>query len=355
MSELIGKLHKERRISFLDRLKLKILKWLRLTTEPVVKIYHGYGHAEQLIVYGHVLLLSPLPRKRFSSNFFTNTFSVLRLFMVKPFAGAKVRLKWDNQVLHAVTEKDGFFTIQWKPNKPVSPGWHPVTVDMLNPLDDFQSVRSTGEGKVLVPHANEYTCISDIDDTFLISHSSKLRKRLYVLLTKNAHSRKPFEGVVEHYKQLARAGVTPDQNAFFYVSSSEWNLYNFIIDFTKKYEMPSGVFLLSQMKRLKEALKTGQNKHATKFMRIARILEVYPNQKFILLGDDSQEDPKIYASVIQHFPSKIHCVYLRHVSKHNKPAVQEIVDKINSEGTPCCYFTHSSEALLHSKKIGLIL
>src|SRR5688572_2850306 len=98
MSELIGKLHKERRISFLDRLKLKILKWLRLTTEPVVKIYHGYGHAEQLIVYGHVLLVSPLPRKRFSSNIFTNTFPVLRLFMVKPFAGAKVRLKWDNQV-----------------------------------------------------------------------------------------------------------------------------------------------------------------------------------------------------------------------------------------------------------------
>ena len=355
MSELNSKLHKERRISFIQKLKNKLFYWLRLTKEPVVKVYNGYGQAELLIAYGHVLLLSPLPRKHFSRNIFTNTFSVLRFFMVKPFARAKLRLKWENQVFETVSELDGFFRFEWKPVKPVQAGWHPVKVELLNPLDDFKTVRTSGEGMVLVPHANEYTCISDIDDTFLISHSSKLRKRLYVLLTKNAHSRKPFEGVVEHYKQLAKAGVTPDMNAFFYVSSSEWNLYNFIVDFTSKYEMPKGVFLLSQMKRISEALKTGQNKHATKFMRIARILEVYPNQKFILLGDDSQEDPKIYASVIKHFPSKIYCVYLRHVSMHNKPAVQEIVDNINASGTPCCYFTHSSEAMLHSKKIGLIV
>jgi phosphatidate phosphatase APP1 len=355
MPEMTGKLQKERRISFMERLKNKILLWFRLTKDPVVKVYNGYGHKEQLIVYGHVLLLSPLPRKHFRHNFLRNTFSLLRLFMVKPFAGARVRLKWDNQTFESVTEVDGFYKIEWKPPKPVDPGWHQVSVELLNPLDDFRTTRAIGSGKVLVPHANEYSCISDIDDTFLISHSSNLRKRLYVLLTKNAHSRKPFEGVVNHYQQLAKAGVTPDQNAFFYVSSSEWNLYNYIEEFAQKNQMPQGIFLLSQMKKITEAWKTGMNKHATKFMRIARILEVYPNQKFILLGDDSQEDPKIYASVIQHFPTKVHAVYLRHVTTRNKTAVQEIVDKINSAGTPCCYFTHSSEALLHSKKIGLIV
>src|SRR5687768_8115197 len=136
MSELTGKLHKERRISFFERVKNKLLQWFRLTTEPVVKVYNGYGHAEHLIVYGHVLLLSPLPRKRFRQNFLTNALSVLRLFMVKPFAGAKVRLKWDSQVLNVITETDGFFRVEWKPLKPVPPGWHPVTVELMNPLDD---------------------------------------------------------------------------------------------------------------------------------------------------------------------------------------------------------------------------
>jgi phosphatidate phosphatase APP1 len=137
------------------------------------------------------------------------------------------------------------------------------------------------------------------------------------------------------------------------VSSSEWNLYNYILDFSVKNDLPRGVYLLSQIKRLSQAWKTGQNKHATKFMRIARILEVYPGHKFILLGDDTQEDPKIYSAVIDHFPSKIHCVYLRQVNERNKAAVQKIVDDINRRGTPCCYFKHSAEAIEHSKRIGL--
>ncbi len=37
-------------------------------------------------------------------------------------------------------------------------------------------------------------------------------------------------------------------------------------------------FLLSQLKKLKQVLKTGQGKHATKFMRIARIVEAFPKQ-----------------------------------------------------------------------------
>ena len=89
-------------------------------------------------------------------------------------------------------------------------------------------------------------------------------------------------------------------------------------------------------------------------MRIARILTAYTHQPFILLGDDSQMDPDIYASVIEHFPGTIRGVYLRHVNKKNKEKVMLIAEKINQAGVPCCYFYHSHDAIEHSKKIGLI-
>jgi phosphatidate phosphatase APP1 len=89
-------------------------------------------------------------------------------------------------------------------------------------------------------------------------------------------------------------------------------------------------------------------------MRIARILHAYPHQPFVLLGDDSQQDPIIYSSVIDHFPTAIRGVYLRHIHKKNKAEVQKVVDKINQAGVPCCYFEHSRDAIEHSKKIGLI-
>jgi phosphatidate phosphatase APP1 len=329
-----------------------IFKQLRITTKPVVRVYHGYGDSKQLIVYGHVFKISPIARKKFTRSAFTNTFALLRLFFVKPYANATVRLIWLNKEIKVTTENDGFYKLEWDPVQVMSPGWHTIQVDMIN---DAGEIITSGNGKVHVPYSTQYACISDIDDTFLMSYSSTIYKRLFVLLTENAHSRKPFEGVINHYKYLAYLGTQEKEpNPFFFVSSSEWNLYDYIRDFAAKNELPEGVYLLSQLKRLNEMLKTGKNKHATKLMRIARVLKTYNTHKFILLGDDTQEDPVIYASIIKQFPQQIICVYIRHINKLKQEQTKTVVSNIINSGVECCYFTHSSEAIEHSKKMGLV-
>ena len=89
-------------------------------------------------------------------------------------------------------------------------------------------------------------------------------------------------------------------------------------------------------------------------MRIARILEAYPTQKFVLFGDDSQQDPTIYAGIVKHFPKRIFSVYLRHVHDKNINNVQELIKSIEAAGVMCCHFEHSKTAIEHSYKIGLI-
>lgn len=345
-------INKEKKLSLWDRFKKKILSWLLLTNDPVIKLYHGYGNEKTLIVFGHALKLSPLPRKNYRRSVFNNSYGLLRLFMVKPYVRVTVHLQWDGVTYEAKTEDDGFFKFEWSPVNSLPAGWHPVKVTMLHPENSETTIEAMGE--FFVPYKYEHAFISDIDDTFLISHSSKLRRRLYVLFTKNARSRKPFEGVVNHYQLLASTGASRDTfNLFFYVSSSEWNLYDYIFEFARNNKLPKGIYLLNQMKTFKQVFKTGQNNHKTKFMRISRIMEAYPHQKFILLGDDSQEDPNIYSAVVEHFPHNVHAVYLRHVVKAHHTRVKEVVEKIQVK-VPCCYFTHSSEAVIHSKKISLI-
>jgi len=342
-------------LSFYEKVKSKILLLFRLCNDPVVKVYHGYGTARLMIVFGHVFSLSPLPRKKYRKNFWTNTFALLRSFMVKRIPGAKVRLQWGNKIYETTTASDGFFRFEWFPDTEMPPGIHKVLVEYYENENNDINILATGSGSVIVPFSSQYAFLSDIDDTFLISHSSNLRKRLYVLLTKNAHSRKPFEGVVNHYQLLSAAHTDRSHpNPFFYVSSSEWNLYDFIKEFTRKNELPEGVYLLSQIKRLSEVWKTGATKHSTKFMRIARIMEAYPNQKFVLFGDDSQQDPTIYAGIVKHFPGRVFSVYLRHVYDKNISNVQELVKNIEAAGVLCCHFEHSKTAIEHSYKIGLI-
>jgi phosphatidate phosphatase APP1 len=274
--------------------------------------------------------------------------------MVKPIPYAAMRLCWRNQWAYTKAEADGFFKFDLEPNQELQPGWHQVEVEMLHNLES-QQVIAKGAGLIYLPPQNSYGYISDIDDTFLISHSSHLLKRLYVLLTKNAHSRKPFEGVVKHYQLLAEAGTNAQKpNPFFYVSSSEWNLYDFIVEFATKNKMPAGIYLLNQLKRFQQLLKTGQGKHSGKFTRIVRIMEAFPHLRFVLLGDSSQQDPYIYASIVEHFPKQVYAVYIRDIVKKNNGRVKDIMTEIEGRGIPTCLFAHSREAIDHSKKIGLI-
>jgi len=339
--------------SLFQKIKHFFFRLLKLNSGPGLKLYNGFGNSTHCFIYGHALHLAPIERKRFHNNFITNSLALLRLFMVKPMSGAKVELEWDGEIYTSVTGKDGFFKFEWQPRTPLNPGLYKAEARLIHRSGKY--ISATAKSEISVPALSRYAFISDIDDTFLISHSSNLRKRLFVLLTENARSRKPFEGVVKHYRSLSLASSTPTKtNPFFYVSSSEWNLYDYIREFSTKNKLPNGIYLLNQLKQFSQVFKTGQNNHNGKFTRIVRVLEAFPGLKFILLGDDSQQDPYIYASIVSHFPEKIACVYIRAVNKVPKPEVQQKLKEIEATGTECCYFNHSRDAIQHSERIGLI-
>jgi phosphatidate phosphatase APP1 len=329
----------------------KFLRELGINTFPTVKVYKGFGHENKLIISGHVLALSSYPTTRYHRSILRNIFHLLKLFFVKPLAGAPVVLRWRDQLIHGITERDGFFRIEWVSDESVPAGLHEVTVDYL---DSGGAVLATGKGVFFVPHITQLGIISDIDDTFLISHSSTIFKRLWTLFTLNAQSRKAFEGVREHYNMLQYAKTedgTP--NPIFYVSSSEWNLYDYLTEFVRIQKLPSGIFLLSQIKRWYQLVKTGKTKHEGKFVRIVRIMQAFPNQRFVLLGDNSQKDPEIYHSIAQHFPTRVHAVYIRKVADKNQLTLALLEKKLSELVVPFCLFEHSKTAIEHSVSIGL--
>lgn len=317
-----------------------------------VKIYHGYGHTHDLIVFGHVFRKLPSPRLKYSNNIFRNSFELLRLFFVKPVPRIVVRLTWYDQLLETSTEDDGFFKFEWKATHEVAAGWHRVEVQSL---DEQGSVDAAGEGMVFIPHSTQYAFISDIDDTIMISHSATIGRRLKELFIKNPHTRSIFPGVDEHYELLAAAHTTPAApNPFFYVSSSEWNLYDYLHDFFDFHSLPEGAFLLNQVKRWFELLKTGKTKHSGKLLRILRILRAFPKQKFILFGDNTQQDPSIYATLAERYPQQIVAVYIRNIVPAHQANAKQFLSAIEQRGISTCLFNDSFEAIAHSRKIGLI-
>lgn len=217
-----------------------------------------------------------------------------------------------------------------------------------------KSVKRTTE--VFHPYDGKLAFISDIDDTFLISHTNNLFKKLYVLLWRNVNNRQLFEDVTAHYQLLSKAGQeSGETNAFFYVSSSEWNLYNFIEQFTKIHNLPKAVIKLKSIKTsLSDFLFTGRGSHNHKFQKIKEIIEFYPHLKFVLMGDDSQADPLIYEQICKTFPQNIKAVYIRQTEKSKKNTTQKILQNLESLEVKTCYFLRSEKAILHSREIGIV-
>ena len=331
----------------------KLLAWLHLTRQPTLKLYRGFGSPGRVVVQGHAFRQSPLPRGQYRQNFWANAWGLLRLFLVRPWAKAPVRVTVAGQTAGTRTDADGFFRLELDLPAPLPAGWHPAAAELLDAASG--AVLAMAAAEVHVPYETPYAFISDIDDTFLVSHSATRWQRLWVLLSRNARSRAAFADVAAHYQWLARAGpATPAQpNAFFYVSSSEWNLYDFIVEFAELNRMPKGVFQLSQLKRFSQLRQTGQNKHITKLDRIVRIFAACPGQHFVLLGDDSQHDPSIYAAVAKRFPQRVRAVYIRQVHAGGRLVAETALAEIKQAGVDTCYFEHSRAALQHSQEMGL--
>ena len=321
--------------------------------KPILKLYRGYANEQELIVMGHVFRPTTRQEYDFQKKNFRNAKSVIGMFRIKTQANADVYLELNGQKIHTKTLDDGYFKFSIPLQKEFGYGWMDYHVGT-----PYHNEEIVTKGSFIRPYEGNLGFISDIDDTFLVSHTRNPFKKLYILLFRNLKARKIFEDVVPHYQALSTAGRNnkDEQNAFFYVSSSEWNLYRFIIDFTELHELPRAVLLLKDIKTsLTDFFITGRGDHNHKFEKIKHILEFYPHLTYTLLGDDSQHDPFLYEDICKIFPVNVKAVYIRQTGTAKKEKVVAALKNMESMNVEACYFRDSSEAIAHSQKIGLIL
>ena len=211
-----------------------------------LKLYRGYINEEELVVFGHVFKSWAPDKYRMDRKGIRHAVSVIYMFRIKPLENVAVTLKFKNMEVTTKTLADGYFRFTLPFSEALESGWHPYEVSCN--LYDYGIVECS---ELLKPFQSKVGVISDIDDTFLVSHSGNFFKKLYILLFKNINKREVFEDVVPHYQALSRAGQEHEtaSNSFFYVSSSEWNLYEFIDSFTRLHNLPKAVIKLKKNKK----------------------------------------------------------------------------------------------------------
>jgi phosphatidate phosphatase APP1 len=317
-----------------------------------LKLYRGYVNNEELVVFGHLFESWAPDKYRIDKRGIKHAYAILHKFRIKPLQNFKIRLKFRDLDVTTKTMDDGYFRFTVPYKKELEPGWHEYEVSCK--MYEFGMVE---KGELLKPFPGKLGIISDIDDTFLISHSNSVFKKLYVMLSKNINKRKVYQDVVKHYTRLSQAGQDNKKagNSFFFVSSSEWNLYDFIAEFADLHELPKAVIKLKKIKTgLRDFVSSGRGSHDHKYIKIKDIISFYPHLQYVLLGDDSQHDPYLYERICKTFPMNIKAVYIRQTTSKQNGKVQRVMANLESMNVSTCYFRNSETAIHHSEQKGLI-
>ena len=227
--------------------------------------------------------------------------------------------------------------------------WHPIHITVTDPVVNDQP--ATAIAHVLVPSPTaRFGVISDVDDTILQTHATTIVKFIRVTFLQNASKRLPFAGVAAFYRAL-QAGQHAENNPIFYVSSSPNNLYDLMTDFMVLQEIPVGPICLRDI-GIDENKFISSGHHEHKWKQITQIMDTYPELPFVLIGDSGQQDPEIYADVVQHYPGRVLAVYIRDVTQTGRDA--EIVEIAGELPVPMLLVPTTGAAARHAASIGLI-
>lgn len=292
-------------------------------------LHRGFGNENFVELSGHVFLSYAEDQVSKKHSIFRTIWNNLRRYINKPAQRIEVELSIQESSITTKTNEHGFFSIQI-PCTTKQVGWHRYEAKVA-------SLQLKEQGEFLVCTASETAVISDIDDTLLVSHSRVSWRKLYTYLTKNTGQRKPTDSLRKMLAELPSLNDEKLVNEFFYVSNSEWNLYEFLLAFFDLNEIPKGVYALKNIIHSPLALITKQGEahlEGHKSNSIQKLMRFYPKKQFILVGDTSQYDPQIFETLVTEQASSIKAVVLKQLKKSDQSKYQKLEHRCKAERIP---------------------
>lgn len=319
--------------------------------------YLGYGSENFINLRGRVLEDKGITPSKDSDRIFNNLLNMYRRFESDEIPHARVLARFRDFEQQVMADEEGCFELKMQVDRleAVDIGWQEVDLELIEPVED-QEQEITAVGEVLIISSGaEFGVISDIDDTIIYTGVSSKIRMAYTVLLKNAYSRLPLKGVADFYYSLQRGRKGQGGNPLFYVSSSPWNMYDLFREFFTIHGIPIGPIFLRDWGFERETVFTIKNR-GYKMGVIRNILDGFPDLKFILIGDSGEQDPEIYAELIQMYPLRILAAYIRSVRPDQDRAeeIQALADQVTDFGSVMLLARDSHEMAEHAIEMGWI-
>ncbi|MEX2235841.1 MAG: App1 family protein [Cyclobacteriaceae bacterium] len=272
---------------------------------PILLSFYALSNGSSTLTFGQVTYtgINDLSFKEYSRR---KTFrTLIKLYRTRPYANQKIILVFTKGQVEAETNRHGAFYLK-NGNDEVHGA---LTKVLLSTGDEVRMVDGLYSKNIHYMEGDTIV-ISDIDDTLLHSFISERIQKFRTLMFTAMEKRKTVVNMQELLNNFTAKGAIP-----IYLSNSEQNLYPLIYRFLTHNNFPPGPLFLKQMRKLWHVVMNvkipARNIH--KISTLEEILSLFPEKKFILMGDNTQQDVSIYLSVAEKFGQSIQYIIIRKV------------------------------------------
>jgi phosphatidate phosphatase APP1 len=270
----------------------------------------GYGHGDLLRVLARVILAPPtydpaagdaLLQRRGWRNFLTA--EALDVPVTVTIAGHEHTVR---------TDRSGNVDARL-PNPGLTPGWAEVTLQAADSPPAAARVRVIGDEV-------DFGIVSDIDDTVLSTYLPRPLLAAYNTFVAREEARRPVHGMAHLYQRLL--ADHPDAPTV-YVSTGAWNTAPTLRRFLHRHGLPDGPLLLTDW----GPTNTGWFRSGQEHKRacLESLVADFPRIRWLLVGDDGQHDPAIYADFARAHPQRVWAIAIREL-----PMTEQVL----AHGTP---------------------
>lgn len=334
----------------IDKIKFGIKDKLNLNKPVIIYPYRGFGNKKNVVIYGRILeredaIHTDLQLKDSTWN---NLKKVWKRYESDEIPGVEVEGFFGGKTSLATSDEEGYFTLNFKDvdESILVNGWNNAHLAILTMPFDIEYEAETTVEVMFTKKKGDFGIISDIDDTIIQSDILKPLKMVANVLFKDEKKRVVFKGVEDLYQKLTR-----DKNPLFFVSGSSYNLYDMLSKFCRHNNIPKAPFIMRDL-GIGDLQWIKQDSSEYKQENIEKILKMYPELKFILIGDSGEKDPEIYLETAKNYPNQVLAIYIRHV--HDSIRWNVISDLVKEVKTPFLLMKDTQEAFNHAKENGWI-
>jgi phosphatidate phosphatase APP1 len=316
--------------NYISKISLSFKIRFGLLDVPKIVPFIGYSNGEQTFISGEVLEDNGIAKPIEGQSRWQNVKAMLKRYFADEFAGVTVRIIFNGISQEVVTNKFGVFNSIFNHANHELPNdiWQTASFELTQKIHHQQKTGFVIGEIMVVKNKPQFGIISDIDDTILVSYATSKLMKFRLMFFNNAYTRMPFEGVSAFYQSLQRGTVPGIFNPLFYLSNSEWDLYDLLFEFVQFNRIPKGPLLLREM--AVHVLRIWKMREYNKFHKLEKLRQlfsVYKDLQFILIGDSGQKDPEIYSQIIEEFPGRVLTVYIRDVGIKEKTIRIQTISK----------------------------